>query len=61
MGRDFRLEELPGLGEPLRVIDVGVGRDQHLAFAERKIHLPNQLDDLFDGFLQADDRLFVLE
>ena len=35
-------------------VEVGMGGDQHLAFAEWKIHLPDHLDDLLDRLLQPD-------
>src|SRR5207244_6861902 len=48
------LEKLLGLGQALDVIDVGMRGDQHLALAERKIHLPDELDDFLNRLLQAD-------
>ncbi len=38
------LEHLAGPREPLGVIDVGVGRDDHLARGEAEIHLADQLE-----------------
>src|SRR5436190_8175628 len=51
---DRRFEKLLRLRHSLNVIDVGVRRDQHLAFAQREVHLPDQLDDFLDRLLQAD-------
>ena len=54
MADDRRLQDLIELGQPLDVIDVGVGGDQHPALRQRKIELADQLDDLVDRFLEAD-------
>jgi hypothetical protein len=43
-----------GFGQSLDVIHIGVRADEHLALAQRKIHLPDQLDDLIDGLVKTD-------
>ena len=54
MADDLGLENLIQLGQALDVIDVGMRGDQHPAVRQRKIHLPDQLDDLVDRFVEAD-------
>ena len=53
MSKDGGFQELFRLGHALNVIDVGVSGDQHLALAEREIHVADQLNDFLDGFIEA--------
>ena len=54
MGRHPGFEHVPGPGQALDVIDVGMGGDDHLARGQVEVHLADQLDDLVDRFQQAD-------
>ena len=48
------LENLAGPGEALGVIDVGMGRDDHLAGGEAEVHLPDQLEHVGQLVEEAD-------
>ena len=54
MGGHLALEHVASTGEPLRVIDVGVGRDDQLAGGEAEIHLPDQLEHVGQLVEEAD-------
>ena len=54
VGGHLGLEQLLGLGQPLDVVRVGVGGDEHLALRQIEVHLPDEFDDFGDGVLVAD-------
>src|SRR5207249_2328211 len=47
-------QQLTGAGDPLNVVGVGMGGDDHLAGGQVEVHAPDQLDDLLHRIEIAD-------
>ena len=54
VGRHPGPEQLLGPGDPLDVVGVGVGGDDHLAGGQVEVHLADQVDNLVRGVKKSD-------